>query len=164
MERITKNSSGFTLIEVLIVIVIVGVMAAGVAIAVDPIDKIKSANDAKAQNNVGVVARAAEAYAVTHNGFYPSNDTTGLIELRDSGDLKIIPTMPSGGGVSYSLRFVAPAADVCASGGTAGCTKVVIYSELYSKRFGSVNFYTYSSTTGQTCLKATTPNISTTCP
>jgi len=94
------SKKGFTLIELLVVIAVLAVLAAGVFIAIDPLDKIKAANDSKVQNDIGQIAQGLEAYAVANQGSYPS----ALTYLTISGDLKIVPVPPnaSGYGVAYS--------------------------------------------------------------
>lgn len=90
---------GFTLIELLVVIAVLAVLAAGVFVAIDPIDKINAANDAKVQNDIGQIAQAMEAYAVSNNGVY----ATALSVLQTSGDLKVVPVPPSAYGAAYVL-------------------------------------------------------------
>lgn len=144
------SSKGFTLIELLIVIAILGVLAAGVLVAIDPVDKINAANDAKVQSDIGVQASASEAYAATHGGFYPA----AAADLSASGELKTAPAAPTG----YTYTFV-PSPGSCTAGTT--CTSVVITSTLKSKRFTGVTFQRYESSTGKTCQVAT---ATTACP
>lgn len=147
------SSKGFTLIELLIVIAILGILAAGILVAIDPVDKISQANDAKVQNDVSGIGRASEAYAVTHNGFYPAS----LSDLPLSGELKRAPNAPSG----YTAYSVTSTPAVCSSGTT--CTGILISGQLKSKRYTSVNtpFWNYDSASGKSCA-ITTPTA--TCP
>lgn len=92
MNKIFKKSLGFTLIELLVVIAILAILAVGVLVAIDPIDKINSGNDSKVQSDIGQIANAMEAYAVSHNGLYAAD----LDTLKTVGELKIIPTAPTG--------------------------------------------------------------------
>ena len=87
----TCFKQGFTLIEILLIIVVVGALAVAIGIFIDPLDKINSANDSKVQSDIGQIARAMEAYAVA-NGYYPTNAGP----LVGSGDLKVIPLAPAG--------------------------------------------------------------------
>lgn len=89
---------GFTLIELLVVIAVLAVLAAGVFIAIDPLDKMRAANDSKVQNDIGQLGQGLEAYAVANGGTYPANFQT----LTWSGDLKVVPVPPAGYGSSYS--------------------------------------------------------------
>lgn len=142
-----KNSLGFTLIELLIVIVILGVLVAGVLVAIDPVDKINSANDSKVQNDISGAGRAAEAYATMHGGFYPA--TFG--ELVASGELKRQPAPPTGYAAYGFLG--SPSPPQCTGGGN--CIRVRIGGNLKSKKYTSTPVWNYDSNTGKSCLVAT---------
>ena len=73
---------GFTLVELLIVIAILGILAAGLLVAIDPVDKINAANDSRVQRDIASMASAAESYAVVNNGFYPAT-TADLSSSED---------------------------------------------------------------------------------
>ncbi len=125
---------GFTLIELLVVIAVLAVLAAGIFVALDPLDKINAANDAKVQNDVGQISQAMEAYATTNQGTYP----VALGSLVSNGDLKIVPTNP-GGYIAYSID-------------AGGATQKVI-GQLKSKRYtGAATpsiYWLWCSTTGK---------------
>lgn len=145
------SSKGFTLIELLIVIAILGVLAAGILVAIDPVDKISQANDAKVQNDISGAGRAAEAYATTHNGFYPA----ALADLTTSGELKRTPAAPTG----YTAYSVVNTPAGCTTGTT--CTGILISGSLKSKRFIGTTFWNYDSASGKSCAGAL---ATTTCP
>ena len=143
-------AKGFTLIELLIVIAIIGVLAAGILVAIDPVDKINQANDAKVQNDVSNVGKAGERYTILHGGFYPA----ALTDLTAAGELKRIPTAPTG----YTYTFTAlPAA--CTAGTT--CTSITMTSPLKSKNFTAAPFWRYESSSGKSCAVLT---AATACP
>jgi prepilin-type N-terminal cleavage/methylation domain-containing protein len=126
---------GFTLIELLIVIVILGILAAATLTVLDPVDKIFAGNDSKVQSDITNIAKAAEAFAVTNNGTYP----TGLATLVASGDMKSTPAAPGG----YSAYNYA---------GTA--TSFIISGQLRSKKYAATPFFKYTSNTGKACAAA----------
>ena len=144
---------GFTLIELLIVIAILGILAAGILVAIDPVDKISAANDSKVQNDVSGAGRASEAYAVTHNGFYPA----AIADLTTAGELKRDPVAPSG----YTAYTVVNIPSPCSAGTT--CTGIRLSGQLKSKRFTSVAtpFWNYDSASGKSCAAVLS---TTTCP
>lgn len=156
-QLVTGNSPGFTLIELLIVIVIVGILSVGTFIAIDPVDRVNFANDAKAQTALGAVARAAESYSTTHENLYPPN----IGAMVSSGQFKSVPQMPQG----YTLSYLVPSATpACTSEGDLDCTKFVVYAQLKSKKYTSNPYQLFESTNGKTCQLATEPTIDTTCP
>lgn len=134
-----SSEKGFTLIELLIVIAIMGVLAAGVLFAIDPVDRIRSANDSLSQKDVSSIANAAEAYAATHDGVYAATRAI----LVTNGDLKVDPAPPATG---YSYTY-AP------TGASPNYTGFTMVGTLRSKKFtsGSYNFFMYSSATGKAC-------------
>lgn len=153
MKKKLSTLRGFTLIELLIVIAVLGVLAAGVIVALDPVERINQANDARAQQDIGVVGRSAETYATTHDGNYPFDIPT----LKSSGETKVDVSLnePS---ANYNYQsFVPGAPNSCVPATPANCTSFVAVSELMSKRFNSVcavgedAFFKYDTTNGKAC-------------
>lgn len=133
------SSKGFTLIELLIVIAILGVLAAGILVVIDPVDKMRQANDAKVQNDVSAMGRAAEAYiTVRGTGTYP----TTLTELLNSGELKRVPTAPTGY-AAYSIS----ANGICGT----------LMSKRYVNATPATGFWTYTFTTGVSAAATACP-------
>jgi prepilin-type N-terminal cleavage/methylation domain-containing protein len=155
-------SKGFTLIELLIAIAIIGILAGGILFAIDPLDKINSANDAKVINDVSVMGRAAEAYAITHNGLYPlmnfPDDPLPLLnDLVNSGELKRLPVAP-GGYRTYSFLPLKPDGnqnDDCTE--PACVTGTLISGELKSKKYSTVPNWSYNSVNGASCANTMRP-------
>lgn len=141
MKRFS-TSKGFTLIELLIVIAILGVLAAGTLVAIDPVDKVNSANDSRVQNDVGILGRASESYAASHNGIYPFSTAN----LLSSGEVKIIPTAPSG---YAAYGFAVPSG--CTAELNAACTSVIVTGTLKSKKYTATPKQQYETSTGKVC-------------
>ncbi|NMB56320.1 type II secretion system protein [Candidatus Beckwithbacteria bacterium] len=105
---------GFTLVELLIVITLIGILAVAVLAAINPIEQFNKANDTARKTDAGQVLNAIERY-YTSNGMFPWNasktdvntaisfvlegnnvtgtgpntmDTTTLDVLTDDGELK----------------------------------------------------------------------------
>lgn len=124
---------GFTLIELLVTIAVMAVLAIGGFMALDPIDKIKNANDSKVQTDISQLAAAVGAYGVTHGGFYPADFPT----LLTSGEIKAMPTAPNNY-AAYSL------------GQTSGSpTFQSVCGELKAKKYAAAPFWVWCSSTGK---------------
>src|SRR5512137_2542387 len=68
------NKKGFTLIELLVVILIIGILLA--LIIPNFVLFQERARRTSVKNNMHIVQTALEAYAVDHNGMYPSGDVS----------------------------------------------------------------------------------------
>ncbi len=77
------KNQGFTLIELLVVVVIVGVLS---AIALPSLTaQIGKAREAEAKTNLGVIARAQQAYHYENQAFYNGLNMENFIEVNLTG-------------------------------------------------------------------------------
>jgi len=89
----------FTLVELLIVITVLGILAATILTVVNPQDKINAANDAKVQNDINQIINALQTYAAQDpQGWYPDPDLDVLVT---AGELNVVPKPPVGYGTDY---------------------------------------------------------------
>ena len=83
-NRKAKNESGFTLLEILIVITILGILASLVAVRV--MDRPGEARTMKAQLDINTLENALKLFKLD-NGFYPTTEQglRALVEKPDTG-------------------------------------------------------------------------------
>lgn len=123
-----RSIHGFTLIELLVVIGIMSILVVGLMSAINPVDKLRAASDARVLSAAGAVARSAEAYSTSNNGSYPATTdytafTNGLVA---SQDLKVAPAAPSGynTGITGGFRILSD-----------GSNGFIFASELKSRKY-----------------------------
>ena len=82
-----KNSSntGFTLIELVVVIGILAVLFAIVLIAINPGKQFKAANDTKRRSDVNAILNAVYSYSADKQGALPSGIGTSDTAISDAG-------------------------------------------------------------------------------
>src|SRR3989344_8583015 len=66
------NRSGFTLLELIIVVTIIALLAAATFVAVDPAKRIGQARNAQRWSDITAVLNAVMTYVVDNNGTYPA--------------------------------------------------------------------------------------------
>lgn len=161
------RQAGFTLVELLVVIAVLGVLAASVLIAINPLEQLARARDAGRQSTVSQLGKAVQAYYTANNAVYPVGNTSWLTTLQGSSDIKTVPPENQVSGVTAS----------CASGfkqnGWCYYTAVVasgpealVYSVSESKSLLSkcpantpaayIVWSSYEGKTGVTCVLPTT--------
>lgn len=96
-----SRKSGFTLIEILLVVVIIGILA---GIGIPAISgKSEQAKIAQAQANISAISSALAIYEMNNGAYPPSLD--GLLDSSKQGfpflDSKNVPKDPWGGSFSY---------------------------------------------------------------
>lgn len=78
----TQKRKGFTLIEVLLVIVIIAILAGIVLIAINPGRQVSQANNAQRSSDVNALLNAIHQYSIDNRGALPADITTtaGVID------------------------------------------------------------------------------------
>lgn len=69
-----QSEKGFTLIEMLVVVAVVGILAAAVVSGIDPSKRFKEARDSQRKQIIGNLATAMETCFTKNNGAYANCD------------------------------------------------------------------------------------------
>lgn len=93
---------GFTLVELLIVIAILGVLAAILLIAINPVQQLARARDTGRKQAASQLGRANEAYAVNNSGVYvPETAGAWVTNLVTAGEVSVAPSA-----ITYSVTGI----------------------------------------------------------
>ncbi len=87
MKKGIKNKSGFTLIEIMVVVVILGILATFLVPKI--INRPDEARITKVRNDIKAIESALKLYKID-NGFYPTTEQ-GLMALIEEPDIEPIP-------------------------------------------------------------------------
>lgn len=81
-----KNSSGFTLIEILLVIGIIAVLAAVVIVALDPAKRFQDAQDSRRLSDIQSILSAVQQYIVDNKGTLPPGIEATELQIGTASD------------------------------------------------------------------------------
>jgi len=79
MQKLSKGKLGFTLVELLIVIGILGILLAIVLVALNPARQFAQANNVERRNDVNTLLNAIHQYAADNAGALPTG-ITGVVQ------------------------------------------------------------------------------------
>ena len=147
MRKLLKRQSGFTLLELLIVIVIIGILALIIVqgLASGP----KRARDAQRKSDMRAVKNALETY-YNDNNVYPSGDYAGLGTFLVNAYIPSMPSDPKTGNSGYEY---APTPSGCNNSST-NCVSYTLTAHLENNKDsqivagnpGGTNNYVVNST------------------
>jgi len=146
IKNLRKQEDGFTIVELLIVIVIIGILAALVIVAYTGIQN--RARATKAETNASVVQKKAEAYAADDslgNGVYP---TTAAAMSGASGTASL-------SGTNIVVGFAAPT-------NANGQTNVQLFTCDAGQGF-QIKYFDYNTNAVSVSPKTKTGGTQTTC-
>jgi prepilin-type N-terminal cleavage/methylation domain-containing protein len=89
----SKASAGFTLVEILVVIAIIGVIAAGFITILNPANHLKGSRDSKRKSDLRQIQTGLELYRAD-NGIYPGNGSITCGGNLTSGSITYISNIP----------------------------------------------------------------------
>lgn len=80
-----KSKRGFTLLEVLLVVVIIAILAAVVIVALNPSKQLADTRNAERRSEVNEILNAVYQYAIDNNGTIPATITTTQTDICTTG-------------------------------------------------------------------------------
>ncbi|MEK7534560.1 MAG: type II secretion system protein [Patescibacteria group bacterium] len=157
--KLSNPQKAFTLIELLIVIAVLGILAAAIIVAINPVKKINQAKDSNLKSDMGQLVNALQIY-------FTSTGTTGtpaypatLIVLLTAGELKTMPKQQAGATPCTSVNPAGAqgaAAEYCY--GSNG-TNAVVWGNLFDVY--AATWFCWDSTNGVLKSTITQPTLAT---
>ncbi len=143
MRKLLNRQDGFTLLELLIVIVIIGILA--VLIIPNLTSGPQRARDAQRKSDLRNVKTALETYFNDSNA-YPAGNYAGLAAILQPSYIKVVPVDPKGGTAAAPIYVYTP---TCA-GTPSVCTSYVLQATVENTndkdiKSGTTNTYEVSS-------------------
>lgn len=156
MKKIlARKSGGFTLIELIIVIAVLGILAVAVLSAINPLEQIRKANDARRKSNAAELLNALERYTSSYGGVYPTGfsfSTAGPGTLVSGSSAALLGSELK---IEYTSRIDKATDYVYAYSDTNNLAHIcylVESAEQQTKYSGSANYYSVSPTAHYVCL------------
>ncbi len=99
LRRLAKSQAGFTMIELLVVISVIGVLAVAVLSSINPIEQINKGRDTRTRSDAAQLINAVDRYYAIHE-VYPWNTANGAAYTPAAGsdepDEEFVQGAPAG--------------------------------------------------------------------
>lgn len=81
------KNNGFTLIELIVAVGILGILAVAAIMALDPVAQLQKSNDVRRKSDLAQIQRALESYYQDH-GKYPQSSNYEILDPNQSPNLR----------------------------------------------------------------------------
>jgi general secretion pathway protein G len=129
-----KRITGFTLVEILIVVVILGILAA--IVIPQFTNASQSAKASSLTSQLQTIRSQLELFQLQHNGTYPSLDATWAILTNKSSAIETGPT--AGSGTNYGPYLQQPPVNPFENSSSIGAAPAAGVGWVYSAANGSI--------------------------
>ncbi len=85
MEKTLQPRSGFTLLEIILVVALISILAGIIFFTINPVKRIADTNNAQRRADVNTIISAVYKYMIDNNGEIPASITTTQTEICRTG-------------------------------------------------------------------------------
>lgn len=147
-QLVASRSGGFTMIELLIVIAILGILAVAVLSAINPIEQINRGRDTGSKSDAEQLLSAVDRYQA-FQGYYPWQSAPDTLTRA----LDPITEMTAPGDVVDDSAAACPISEKLSMATTAGCTgsdelKVTFFDRILGATYNNLWIYNQGTNLG----------------